>query len=197
MRNTRTVRLAAALLCVGLLVALSRRTRPARAPAGGRHRASVGRVAARGGAAGPTSPPIPQEEIAARPGDGAIALPSPGLPRRPGASLPVPLAPDEVLAAAARQGAALARAAQDVSWRWLELGEGQVRRNLDGLARLSVARSPPELAATHGDLVREGVLHLVEDGRALAEAYARAADIAGRALPGLAGRGAGATSREE
>jgi hypothetical protein len=77
-----------------------------------------------------------------------------------------------------RCGSVFSQALQDVSRSWFELGQKQWQRNLEGLNKLTSAKSVHEFTAIHGELVREGVQHMVQDSRAIAERSLRAVDEA-------------------
>ena len=68
-----------------------------------------------------------------------------------------------------RCGSVFSQALQDVSRSWFELGQKQWQRNLEGLNKLTSSKSVHEFTAIHGELVREGVQHMVQDSRVIAE----------------------------
>ncbi|WP_336487358.1 phasin family protein [Methylobacterium nigriterrae] len=84
--------------------------------------------------------------------------------------------------AVARCGTVLTQALQDASRGWVEIGQKQWRRNLDGLNRLARVRSLQDLAAVQSDLVREGLQSMVQDSRRIAEGSLRAVDEAAKTI---------------
>jgi hypothetical protein len=67
-----------------------------------------------------------------------------------------------------RCGTVLTQAFQDASRGWLELGQKQWQRNLEGMTRLAGSKSVQEFTTTQGELVREGLEHMVQDSQAIA-----------------------------
>ena len=92
------------------------------------------------------------------------------------------------LEAIARCGTVLTQAFQDVSRDWLELGQRQWQRNLDGISRLSRSRSAHEFAVIQGEIVRENLQSFVQEGRGIAERSLRAADDAGKTFASISAR---------
>jgi hypothetical protein len=88
--------------------------------------------------------------------------------------------------AVTRCGSVFSQALQDVSRSWFELGQKQWQRNLEGLTKLSSSKSLHEFTATQGELVREGVQHMVQDSRAIAERSLRAVDEASKSFSNVA-----------
>lgn len=88
--------------------------------------------------------------------------------------------------AVTRCGNVFSQALQDVSRSWFELGQKQWQRNLEGLNKLTSAKSVHEFTAMHGELVREGVQHMVQDSRAIAERSLRAVDEATKTFSNIA-----------
>jgi phasin family protein len=82
----------------------------------------------------------------------------------------------------ARCGTLLTEAFQDTSRRWFELGQWQWQHNLDGMNRLTHARSLQELTAIQSELAREGLEQVVQNGRTIAETSLRAVDEASKAF---------------
>ena len=93
------------------------------------------------------------------------------------------------LEAIARCGTVLTQSIQDSSRDWLELGQKQWRRNVDGLQRLARVRTAHEFTTVQSELARESLQHLVEDGRIIAERSLRAAEEAGKTFANVAARG--------
>lgn len=90
------------------------------------------------------------------------------------------------LEAVTRCGTVLTQAIQDASRIWFELGQKQWQRNLDGLNKLTRATSVQEFTAIQSELVREGLQHMVQDSRAIAEGSVRAVEEASKAFSGFA-----------
>ena len=88
--------------------------------------------------------------------------------------------------AVTRCGTVLSQAFQDASRSLFDLGQKQFQRNLDGLNKLTRAKSVQEFTAIQSDLMREGLQHMVQDSKAITETSARAVDEAGKTFSGLA-----------
>ena len=88
--------------------------------------------------------------------------------------------------AVSQSGTVLTQAFQAASRSWFELGQKQFVRNLDGLNRLTRSKSVQEFTAIQSDLVREGLQHMVQDSRAIAETSVRAFDEASKPFAGVA-----------
>src|SRR6195952_3875209 len=84
--------------------------------------------------------------------------------------------------AVARCGTVLTQAFQDASRSWFGLAQKQFQRNLEGLNKLTHAKSVQEFTAIQSDLVRESLQHMVEDSKAIAETSTRAIEEASRAF---------------
>ncbi|GJD66910.1 phasin family protein [Methylobacterium frigidaeris] len=87
--------------------------------------------------------------------------------------------------AVTRCGMVLTQALQDASRGWFELGQKQWRRNLDGVTRLTRATSVQEFAVIQSELAREGLQHMVQDSKAIAEGSLRAVEEASKAFSGV------------
>jgi len=85
-----------------------------------------------------------------------------------------------------RCGTVLTQAFQDTSRNWFELSQKQWQRNLDGLNKLTRARSVQEFAAVQSELVREILQHMVQDSRAITETSSRAVEEASKAFANVA-----------
>lgn len=83
----------------------------------------------------------------------------------------------------------LTQAFQASSQSWMEMVQGQWKRNFDGMERLMQARSVHEYGAIQGELVRENLEHILKDSRAIAERSMQAADEAGKCLSAMTGQG--------
>ncbi|NEU13776.1 phasin family protein [Methylobacterium sp. BTF04] len=81
--------------------------------------------------------------------------------------------------------AVLTQAFQASSDDWMELVQGQWKRNFDGMERLMQAKSVHEFGEIQGELVRENLEHVIRDIRSIAERSMRAADEAGKTLSAL------------
>jgi len=90
------------------------------------------------------------------------------------------------LEAVARCGTVLTQAFQDASRRWFELSQKQWQRNLDGLNKLTQAKSVQEFAAVQSELVRESLQHMVQDSRAITETSSRAVEEASKTFSSVA-----------
>ena len=83
-------------------------------------------------------------------------------------------------------GTVLTQALQDTSWEWCGLAQKQLQRNLEGLSRLAHCRSVQDFAVTQSGLVREGLEHMVEDSRLIAEISLKAVNDASKVVAGTA-----------
>ena len=90
------------------------------------------------------------------------------------------------LEAVTRCGTVLSQAFQDASRSLFDLGQKQFQRNLDGLTKLTRAKSVQEFTAIQSDLVREGLQHLVQDSKAITDTSARAVEEASKTFSGVA-----------
>ena len=88
--------------------------------------------------------------------------------------------------AVTRCGTVLTQAFQDASRSLFDLGQKQFRRNLEGLNKLTHAKSVQEFTAIQSDLMREGLKHMVQDSKAITETSARADDEAGKTFSSVA-----------
>jgi hypothetical protein len=84
--------------------------------------------------------------------------------------------------AVARCGTVLTQAFQDASRSWFGLAQSQWQRSLDGLNKLTRAKSVQEFAAIQSELARESLQHIVQDSRAITETSARAVEEASKAF---------------
>src|SRR6195952_3850097 len=82
--------------------------------------------------------------------------------------------------AVTRCGTVLTQAFQDASRSWFGLAQKQFQRNLEGLNKLTHAKSVQEFTAIQSDLVREGLQHMVQDSKAITETSARAVEEASK-----------------
>src|SRR4051794_2288891 len=88
--------------------------------------------------------------------------------------------------AVTRCGTVLTQAFQDASRSWFGLAQKQWQRNLDGLNKLTRAKSVQEFTAIQSDLVREGLQHVVQDSKAITETSARAVEEASKTFSAVA-----------
>ncbi|GLS45555.1 phasin family protein [Methylobacterium brachythecii] len=84
--------------------------------------------------------------------------------------------------AVTRCGTVLSQAFQDASRTFLDIGQKQFQRNLDGFSKLSRASSVQEAMTIQSDLLRDGLQHMMEDSKVIAEASTRAADEASKSF---------------
>jgi hypothetical protein len=90
------------------------------------------------------------------------------------------------LEAVTRCGTVLTQAFQDASRHWFELSQRQWHRNLDGLNKLTQAKSVQEFATIQSELARESLQHMVQDSRAITETSARAVEEASKTFSSVA-----------
>ena len=83
----------------------------------------------------------------------------------------------------------LTKAFQTSSESWMEMVQGQWKRNFDGMQRLMQAKSVQEFGAIQGELVKENLEHILKDSRSIAERSMRAADEAGKSLAAISSQG--------
>src|ERR1700712_2984757 len=79
-----------------------------------------------------------------------------------------------------RCGTVLTQAFQAVSRSWFGLAQKQFQRNLEGLNKLTHAKSVQEFTAIQSDLVRESLQRMVQDSKAIAETSTRAVEEASK-----------------
>lgn len=83
----------------------------------------------------------------------------------------------------------LTKAFQASSGSWMEMVQGQWKRNFDGMNRLMQAKSVHEFGAIQGELVRENLEHILKDTHSIAERSMQAADEAKTSLSAVSGLG--------
>ncbi|CAX26017.1 protein of unknown function [Methylorubrum extorquens DM4] len=88
--------------------------------------------------------------------------------------------------AVTRCGTVLSQALQDASRSLFELGQKQFQRNLDGLTKLTQAKTVQEFATIQSDLMRESLQHMVQDSKAITETSARAVNEASQTFSSVA-----------
>jgi hypothetical protein len=84
------------------------------------------------------------------------------------------------LEAVTRCSTVLTQAFQDASRSWFGLAQSQWQRNLDGVNKLTRAKSVQEFAAIQSELARESLQHIVQDSRAITETSTRAVEEASK-----------------
>ncbi|ACL56426.1 phasin family protein [Methylobacterium nodulans] len=82
--------------------------------------------------------------------------------------------------AIARCGTVLTRAVQDAFRNSFELGQKRWQRNLEGLNKLTRAKSVQELAVLQSEVALESLQNFVQDTRAIAESSLRAIEEASK-----------------
>jgi hypothetical protein len=88
--------------------------------------------------------------------------------------------------AVTRCGTVLSQAFQDTSRSLFDLGQKQFQRNLEGVTKLSRAKSVQEFTAIQSDLMRESLQHMVQDSKAITETSARAVEEASKTFTSIA-----------
>ena len=88
--------------------------------------------------------------------------------------------------AVTRCGTVLTQAFQDASRHWFELGQKQWQRNLEGLNKLTQAKSVQEFTAIQSELAREGLQNMVQDSRTITETSVRAVEEASKTFSSVA-----------
>lgn len=88
--------------------------------------------------------------------------------------------------AVTRCGTVLSQAFQDASRSLFDLGQKQFQRNLDGLNKLTRAKTVQEFATIQSDLMRESLQHMVQDSKAITETSARAVNEASQTFSSVA-----------
>lgn len=91
--------------------------------------------------------------------------------------------------AVAHCGTVFTQAFQDASRIWLDLGQKQWQRNLDGLNKLARTKSVQEFSAIQSELVREGLQSMIQDGKAITETSARAVEEASKTFSSITQQG--------
>jgi phasin family protein len=72
----------------------------------------------------------------------------------------------------------LARGAQDVSREWVGLVQDGWRRNMEGMNRLARCQSLQDFVAIHSELMRDGVQHVIDTNKRVAELSVRISEEA-------------------
>ncbi|MCJ2097697.1 phasin family protein [Methylobacterium sp. E-046] len=84
--------------------------------------------------------------------------------------------------AISRCGTVLGQAFYDASRRLFDLGQKQYQRNLEGMTKLAQAKSVQEFTTIQGELMRQGLEHMVQDSKVITETSARAVEEASKSL---------------
>ena len=95
----------------------------------------------------------------------------------------------ENLAAITETGSVLMRGFQDVSREWLELTRERLRRNAEGMTKLTQCRTLPDLAAVQSDLARDNLNQIIDLTRRIAERSMQVADEAAKTITAETGKG--------
>lgn len=88
--------------------------------------------------------------------------------------------------AVTRCSTVLSQAFQDASRNLFDLGQKQFQRNLEGLTKLTQAKSVQEFTAIQSDLMREGLQHMVQDSKAITDTSAHAVEEASKSFSSVA-----------
>jgi hypothetical protein len=88
--------------------------------------------------------------------------------------------------AVTRCGTVLSQAFQDASRNLFDLGQKQFQRNLEGLTKLTRAKSVQEFTAIQSALMRESLQHMVQDSKAITDTSARAVEEASKSFSSVA-----------
>jgi len=95
----------------------------------------------------------------------------------------------ENLAAITETGSVLMRGFQDVSREWLELTRERLRKNAEGMTKLTQCRTLPNLAAVQSDLARDNLNQIIDLTRRIAERSMQVADEAAKTITAETGKG--------
>jgi hypothetical protein len=95
----------------------------------------------------------------------------------------------ENLAAITETGSVLMRGFQDVSREWLELTRERLRKNAEGMTKLTQCRTLPDLAAVQSDLARDNLNQIIDLTRRIAERSMQVADEAAKTITAATGKG--------
>src|SRR5215217_8553192 len=95
----------------------------------------------------------------------------------------------ENLAAITETGSVLMRGFQDVSREWLELTRERLRKNAEGMTKLTQCRTLPDLAAVQSDLARDNLNQIIDLTRRIAERSMQVADEAAKTITAETGKG--------
>ena len=81
-----------------------------------------------------------------------------------------------------RCGTVLSQAFHETTRRLFDMGQKQFQRNLDGLTKLTHAKSVHEFASIQSELLREGMQHMVQDGKGITDTSAHAINEASKSF---------------
>jgi len=95
----------------------------------------------------------------------------------------------ENLAAITETGSVLMRGFQEVSREWLELTRERLRKNAEGMTKLTQCRTLPDLAAVQSDLARDNLNQIIDLTRRIAERSMQVADEAAKTITAETGKG--------
>lgn len=94
----------------------------------------------------------------------------------------------ENLAAITETGSVLMRGFQDVSREWLELTRERLRKNAEGMTKLTQCRTLPDLAAVQSDLARDKLNQIIDLTRRIAERSMQVGDEAAKTITAETGK---------
>jgi len=94
----------------------------------------------------------------------------------------------ENLAAITETGSVLMRGFEDVSREWLELTRERLRKNAEGMTKLTQCRTLPNLAAVQSDLARDNLNQIIDLTRRIAERSMQVADEAAKTISAETGK---------
>jgi hypothetical protein len=94
----------------------------------------------------------------------------------------------ENLAAITETGSVLMRGFEDVSREWLELTRERLRKNAEGMTKLTQCRTLPDFAAVQSDLARDNLNQIIDLTRRIAERSMQVADEAAKTISAETGK---------
>ena len=94
----------------------------------------------------------------------------------------------ENLAAITETGSVLMRGFQEVPREWLELTRERLRKNAEGMTKLTQCRTLPDLAAVQSDLARDNLNQIIDLTRRIAERSMQVADEAAKTITAETGK---------
>jgi len=87
------------------------------------------------------------------------------------------------------------RGFQDVTKQWLDLIQGRLQKNVEGMTKLSQCRSLSDLAAVQTELLRQNMQEMIDGTKQLAQRSVKIADDAGRTINAASQGGAEGSRR--